>query len=149
MQSLGLFVVRLTTGLIYLLHGIPKLLGGEGKSEHLTETQKQVLGEGFVGAVEQGGISNTANMLEGMGIANPQPMAIALAVTEAAGGLALMLGVKTRPVAIALATSQLVAVAKAHGENGLIAEGGYELNFVLLGSTIGLALAGPGKLAKD
>jgi uncharacterized membrane protein YphA (DoxX/SURF4 family) len=149
MQSLGLLFVRLATGLIYLLYGIPKLIGGEGTSAHLSAEQKRVLGEGFAGAMEHGGIANTAKMLESMGVPNPQPMAIALGATETFGGLALMLGIKSRPAAIALATSQLVAIAKVHGKNGLIADGGYEKNLALLGSTIGIALAGPGKLAKD
>jgi uncharacterized membrane protein YphA (DoxX/SURF4 family) len=149
MQSLGLLFVRLSTGLVFLLHGIPKLIGGEGTSAHLSEDQKRVLGEGFASALEHGGVANTAKMLEGMGVSNPQPMAIALGATEAAGGLALILGIKSRPAAIALATSQLVAIAKVHGKNGLIADGGYEKNLVLLGASIGIALAGPGKLAKD
>jgi putative oxidoreductase len=149
MKSLGLLVIRLVIGSIFFLHGLPKLYGGEGTSEKLSEQQKKVLGAGFVQSLEQGGVANTAKMLEGMDVPNPTMMAWGLGLTEALGGLALVFGAKTRPAAIALATSQMVAVGKVHGEQGLINKGGYEYNLALIGVTVGLAIAGPGKLSKD
>lgn len=148
MQSLGLLVIRLVVGSIFFLHGLPKLIGGEGTSEKLSEQQKRVLGDGFVQSMEQGGVANTTSWLESLDVPNPTMMAWVLGFTETFGGLALVFGVMTRPAAIALATSQTVAVGKVHATKGLINQGGYEFNLVLIGSAIGLAIAGPGKLAK-
>lgn len=147
MKSLGLLVLRLVTGVIFIAHGLPKLIGGEGKGDKLSEQQKQVLGEHFVGAMEQGGIANTIGMLENLGVPNPKPMAWALALTETLGGLFVVLGIKTRPAAIGLATVQTVAIGKVHRNQGLV--GGYEFNLLLLASAICIAIAGPGKIAKD
>jgi uncharacterized membrane protein YphA (DoxX/SURF4 family) len=149
MKSLGLFVIRLVMGSIFFLHGLPKLIGGEGTSEKLSEQQKKVLGSGFVQSMEQGGVANTASWLESMDVPNPKMMAWALGLTETLGGLALVFGAKTRPAAIALATPQTVAVGKVHAKHGLIADGGYEFNLLLIGASVGLAIAGPGKLSKD
>ncbi len=49
---------------------------------------------------------------------------------------------------VAAARLRRGAVLEARAK-GLIADGGYEKNLVLLGASIGIALAGPGKLAKD
>lgn len=145
MVSLGLFLLRLVVGGLFALHGVPKLFGGQGSSAKLSDTAKQTLGQAFVDQMEGGGIENLTGMLESMNIPNAPKMAWVLALTEFAGGLALVLGWKTRPVAAALALSQLVAIDKVHAKQGLI--GGYELNATLIGATGALALAGPGKIA--
>jgi putative oxidoreductase len=147
MVSLGLLLLRLVVGGIFVLHGLPKLFGGQGSSERLSDTATATLGEGFVGAMEHGGIQNLTGMLGQMEIPNPPTMAWALALTEFGGGLGLILGWKTRPLAAGLAFSQLVAINKVHASQGLV--GGYEFNATLIGATSALALAGPGKIALD
>lgn len=147
MVSLGLLLLRLVVGGLFTLHGAPKLFGGQGTSEKLSDTAKERLGQGFVDQMEGGGIQNLTGMVQSMEMPSPPTMAWALALAEFAGGLGLILGLKTRPIALALAFSQLVAINKIHMNQGLI--GGYEYNATLIAATGTLALAGPGKIALD
>lgn len=147
MRSLGLLVLRLVLGGIFAAHGYPKLFGGLGESEKLSDGTKSALGEGFVEQVEQGGVSATAGMMESLGLPNAKAAGWALALVEFVGGIALIFGFKTRPMALALAFSQAVAINKVHATEGLV--GGYEYNIALIGGTTALAIAGPGKIALD
>jgi putative oxidoreductase len=147
MYSLAMFIIRIVTGVIFIAHGIPKIFGGKGSSEKLSDQQKQMLGEGFVNFMEGGGIDNTVNMMESLAIPQPKLMAWVAAIAELGGGIAVLLGIKTRPAALGLAATQVVAIGKMTGKKGLV--GGYELNLMLLGAAAAIAVAGPGKLAKD
>lgn len=147
MQSLGLLVLRVVLGLIMVAHGYPKLFGGEQKSEQLPPEAKDTLGEGFVESVEQGGIAQTAGMMEQLDVPNPKAAAWSVSLVEFVGGLALILGWKTRPAALGIVFSQLVAINKVHAQQGLVS--GYEFNASLIGGAGCIALAGPGKIAID
>ncbi len=147
MKSVGILILRLVIGGIFVAHGYPKLFGGQGEGEKVSETAKATLGEGFVEQVEQGGVSATANMMESLGLPNALAAGWALALVEFVGGIALIFGFKTRPMAAALAFSQAVAINKVHASEGLV--GGYEYNVALIGGTTALAIAGPGKIALD
>jgi len=147
MTSLGLFVLRLVVGGLFAVHGYPKLFGSEGKGAALPESTKQTMGEAFVGSMDGGGIANLSGMLQSLGVPNASKMAWVLALGEFVGGIALILGWKTRPVALGLAFSQVVAIDKVHARQGLV--GGYEFNATLIGATAALALTGPGKIAVD
>ena len=147
MKSLGLLVLRLVVGSIFAIHGYPKLFGGAGKGQALSESTRKAMGQHFVDAMEGGGIANLTGMMHSMEIPNPPAMAWVLAISEFAGGIALVLGWKTRPVALGLAISQLVAIDKVHKQDGLV--GGYEFNTTLVGAAATLAIAGPGKIAVD
>ena len=149
MVSLGLLVIRVVVGSIFVVHGYAKAFGGAGKGAQVTPETEKVLGKGFTEAMEQGGIANVAGFMGHLQVPNPKAAAWALTVTELGGGLALILGWKTRPAAAALAFSQGVTIQKVHLPNGLIADGGYELNAALTAAAAGLALAGPGALALD
>lgn len=147
MKSLGLLVLRLVVGGLFAVHGYPKLFGGAGKGEALSESTKKAMGQHFVGAMEGGGIANLTGMMQSLEMPNPPTMAWVLALGEFAGGIALVLGWRTRPVALGLAFSQLVAIDKVHKQDGLV--GGYEFNATLIGASAALAIAGPGKIAVD
>lgn len=147
MVSLGLFILRLIVGFIMMAHGATKLFGGEGKGEALPERTKQVMGEKFVASMESGGIGTFSGALESMNVPDAKKMAWLVALLEGGGGLALMLGWQTRPVAAAMAVSQIVAINKAHVQDGFY--GGYEYNASLIAATGALALTGPGKIAVD
>ena len=147
MTSLGLLLLRTVIGTIMMVHGYPKLFGGEGKGEQVPTEAKETLGEGFVEQVEQGGIEQTAGMMENLGLPNPKMQAMAIALVEFGGGLLLVLGWMTRPAALAIAFSQLVAINKVHAEQGVV--GGYEYNATLIAGAGCLALAGPGKISVD
>lgn len=147
MTSLGLLVLRTVIGGIMMLHGYPKLFGGEGKSAQLSDDTKEKLGEGFVQQVEGGGLEGTAGMMEHLGLPNPKANALAVSLVEFGGGLLLVLGWLTRPAALAVAFSQAVAVGKVHKDQGVV--GGYEFNATLIAGAVCLALSGPGKLSVD
>ena len=102
--------------------------------------------------MDNGGVDNVTGMMQSLDVPNPKPMAIALIATEFLGGLALILGWQTRLAALALTVSQLVAIQKVHGKNGLMNSGdtpGYELNAALTAATATLAITGPGNFAAD
>jgi putative oxidoreductase len=147
MKSIGLLVLRLTLGVLFAVHGYPKLFGGKGESENLSEVTKTTLGEGFVDQVEQGGVKATSGMMEAIGISNPKAAGWSVAIVEFVGGLALVFGFKTRLAAAALAFSQMVAIEKVHASEGLV--GGYEYNLALIGGATTLVFTGPGKISLD
>lgn len=146
MISLGLLLLRVVTGSVYVLHGLPKLIGGEGSGKRIPEDVQQKLGQGFVGSMEKGGIENIAKMLDSLDVPNPPLMAWVLALTEFLGGLALIFGWKTRLAALGLTIVQVVAIGKVHAPQGA---SGAEFNSVLLAATGALALTGSGKVAID
>lgn len=147
MTSLGLLLLRAVVGTIMMVHGYPKLFGGEGKIDRVPEEAKKTLGERFAGFMDQGGMEATTGMMEQLEVPNPKMSAWAVALAEFGGGLALILGWKARPAAAAIAFSQLVAVNKVHAQQGLV--GGYEFNASLIAGAGCIALAGPGKLSVD
>jgi putative oxidoreductase len=147
MTSLGLLLLRTVIGTIMMAHGYPKLFGGEGKGEQVPAEAKEALGEGFVESVEQGGIENVTGMMENLGLPNPKMQALAVSLVEFGGGLLLAIGWMTRPAALAVAFSQMVAVSKVHAPQGLVK--GYEFNAALIAGAGCIALAGPGKLSID
>lgn len=147
MHSLGLLFLRVVIGAIMMAHGYPKLFGGQQKGEQLPQEAKETLGEAFVESVEQGGIDQTTGMMEQLELPNPKASALAVAIIEFAGGLALVLGWKTRPAALAIAASQVVAINKVHAQQGFV--GGYEFNASLIAGAGCIALSGPGKIAID
>jgi putative oxidoreductase len=149
MTSVGLLIIRLITGAIFAIHGYTKVFGGKAAAEKVAPRVEEVLGEGFTQQMEHGGIGNTTQTMQQLGIPQAKMAATALAAAELGGGLALILGWKTRLAALALTFSQLVAIDKVHAEHGLIADQGYELNAALTAATAGLAFSGPGKIAVD
>lgn len=121
-QQLGIAILRIVVGIIFIAHGAQKLF---------------VIGLGGV-----------THMFRGMGIPLAHPAAIVVTVVGFAGGIALTLGVGTRYAALLLAIDMAVAVGKVHLHNGLFAaKGGYEFPLTLLAACLTLALAGPGSPA--
>lgn len=77
-------------------------------------------------------------------------MALAAGSAEFFGGLALLLGLLTRPAACVLAVTMLVAIVAVHLPHGLfLSNNGYEFGLALLGMTIALTFAGGGKYSLD
>jgi|SRR4051812_43533793 putative oxidoreductase len=122
--------LRLCVGAVFLVHGAQKfgLLGGAG-------------------------ISATAATLAGYGLPYSTPLAVALGVTEFAGGGLLVLGAATLWVTLALIIDLALLAWKVDYAHGLTAAKGLtatgELHLVLLGALLCLLLGGPGALSID
>ncbi|WP_417215443.1 DoxX family protein [Arthrobacter sp.] len=95
-------------------------------------------------------IAGTAQAFGQMGIPLAELTAPVVAALEFGGGIALVLGLLTRPIAALLAVDMLGALALVHLGAGLfVADGGYELVLALAGGAAALALTGGGRLSLD
>jgi putative oxidoreductase len=120
----ALTVLRIVTGVVFLMHGWQKLA--------------------------MMGIGGFAGFLGQLGIPGAEVAAVVVTVLELVGGLALILGVGTRWVAIPLAIDMLVALFTVHLAAGFFAsEGGYELVLLLFAACVALILGGSGAFALE
>jgi putative oxidoreductase len=142
--SFGLFMLRLFVGGLFAAHGYPKVFGG-GETQ-LPDQVARYLGTDFVQAM-QGGPAGFAEALRSMGIPMPAVSARFVGILELAGGLFLIVGLLTRPIALLLAINMAVGIRKAHWPQGLMAAGGMEYPLLLLGACLALTFAGPGKIS--
>jgi len=77
-------------------------------------------------------------------------MAILAGGAEFFGGLALVIGLLTRPAALVTAFTMLVAIFSVHISNGLfMSNNGYEYALTLLVATLALMIQGGGHLSVD
>jgi putative oxidoreductase len=126
--QIGNLLLRVPVGLIFAAHGAQKLFGWFG---------------GY-------GLNATAGWMESIGLTPGLPLALLAGSAEFFGGILLLLGLFTRPAALALAVTMLVAIFSVHWQNGFfMSNNGYEFALALLATTIALAASGAGKLALD
>jgi len=119
-SALGLLPARAALGSTMLFHGVQKLRDWEK------------VGRSF----------------QSMGISPGRPWALATALAETFAGASALLGVLTRPGALAVLVTQSVAITKVHGTKGFdVTKGGYEFNVALMAIAAGLLLAGPGHVS--
>ena len=118
--SLGLALLRIAVGTIFILHGKQKLFG-----------------MGFAGV---------SGMFSQMGVPMPGVMGPFVALLEFFGGIALILGLLTRILALGFAIDMLVAILRVKLENGF---SHYELEFLLCASSVALLLMGGGEFSVD
>lgn len=122
-NELGAFILRVFLGITFFVHGLTKF---------------------------QGGIQNTAGFFESLGL--PGFTAYVVAIIELVGGLAMILGVGTRVVAILFAVILAVATVKVKVAAGFLGNGqmaGYELDLALMVIAIYLAVAKKSLAALD
>ena len=116
----GKLVLRLTLGILILLHGLAKLMGGTA---------------GIVGMVEGAGL--------------PGFLGYAVLLGEVVGPILLIVGFHARIGAALVALNMLVAIALAHmGELATLNDqGGWalELQGMFLFTAVALVLMGPGR----
>jgi len=128
MINIGLLIIRLVVGLLFVGHGAQKLFGWFG---------------GY-------GIKGTGGWFESIGIKPGVTMALLAGLTELIGGILFTVGLLTPLAGIMIAGTMVMAIVKVHAPNGLWAtENGYEYNLILIAVTIGVALTGPGQYALD
>ena len=126
--DVGLLLLRLTLGLVFLGHGAQKAFGAFG-------------GPGFAGAT---------GFIGSVGL-RPARFWTALAVSgELVAGLLFVLGLLTPVAGLLVLATMAVAIAKVHGPKGFfVQDGGYEYNLVLIIAAVALALVGPGAFSLD
>src|SRR5205807_2578295 len=71
------------------------------------------------------------------------------ALLEFGGGILIILGWLTRPIAALLAIDMVEAIRRVHWRNGLLGSSGFELPLALLGGCLSLVGTDPGKLSID
>jgi putative oxidoreductase len=124
----GLLLIRAVLGGIMAAHGAQKLFGWFG---------------GF-------GIPGTAGWLESMGFKQARMHATVNGLAEFGGGILLALGFLTPLGAAAVAGVMFVAIATVHWSKGFFnSSGGYEFNLLIIATSIGLAMTGPGTISID
>ena len=123
-QDLGRFVLRVTLGLLVLLHGIAKITGG---------------------------IDPIVGMVQGAGL--PGFLAYGAYVGEVIAPVLLIVGFQTRLAAILVAVNMLFAIGLAHrAELFTLNQGGgwsLELQGMFLFTAVAIALLGAGRFSLD
>ncbi|MFJ4349379.1 DoxX family protein [Pseudomonas sp. NPDC089428] len=126
--GLGLSVIRILVGVIFMAHGAQKLFGLFG---------------GY-------GLEGTGQWMESIGLAPGYLMALLSGSAEFFGGLALVIGLLARPAALALTVTLAVAIFSVHINNGLfMSNNGYEFALALLAGTVAVLIEGAGRLSLD
>jgi putative oxidoreductase len=127
-MRLGIAVLRVVIGALFMGHGLQKLKGWFGG----------------------GGLEGTGQAFDSMGM-KPGKMNATLAGTaETLGGVLLATGFLTPVGAAAVTGVMAVAVAKVHARNGpWVANNGYEYNLALTAAAFAVATEGPGRWSLD
>jgi putative oxidoreductase len=125
--DLGLAILRVVLGVIFIAHGAPSLFGG---------------------------MDGTAAFLASLGIPLPLFAAWAVRLLEFVGGICLVAGFLVTPVALLLAVEMMAGVVLVHAARGFYvigaqANGGIEFNLLLVASLLMLVFGGPGLAAID
>ena len=127
-NTLSPLALRLPVGIIFAAHGAQKLFGWFG---------------GY-------GLEGTGKWMASVGIEPGVLMAALAGSAEFFGGLLLIAGLLTRPAALALTVTMLVAIFSVHIQNGLfMSNNGYEFALALLAAVVSLALSGGGRASID
>lgn len=120
--------LRLVLGVIFLVHGAQKLFGLFGGP----------------------GLTGTGEFMASYGLTPGLFWAVVAGVLEFGGGVALLLGVLTRWVALALAVEMVIAIFAVHLPAGFAAaQGGVEFPLALLGGLVSLTCSGSQRYALD
>lgn len=121
-------VLRVPVGITLFAHGAQKLFAWFG---------------GY-------GLEGTGQWMASVGLEPGYLMALMAGSAEFFGGIALLIGLLTRPAAVVVAFTMVVAIFSTHFSNGLfMSNNGYEYALTLLAVSVALAVQGGGKLAVD
>lgn len=106
-----------------------------------------MLAHGWGKVIPRGSLYNFAHVVSRLGL--PYWLGYVAAFTEFFGGIALILGLLTPLVSVAVAFEMAVAILKVHLRHGLTGPQGYEFPLSLLALSLLLLADGPGYLALD
>ncbi|MFT4732453.1 MAG: putative oxidoreductase [Gammaproteobacteria bacterium] len=124
----GVLPLRLIAGIIFFAHGAQKLFAWFG---------------GY-------GLGGTGQWMESIGLSPGYLMALMAGSAEFFGGILLIIGFLTRPTALILAITMIVAIFTVHINNGLfMSDNGYEFGLSLVAITLALFIQGGGKYSID
>lgn len=127
-NSLAGLALRIPAGIIFAAHGAQKLFGWFG---------------GY-------GLEGTGGWMDSIGLSPGYLMALLAGSAEFFGGIALLLGLLTRPAALMLAVTMLVAIFSVHIDKGLfMSNNGYEFGLSLLAISVALVINGAGAVSLD
>lgn len=126
MEDLGLLLIRVMVGIVFMFYGSQKLFGLFGGH----------------------GIKGTGGWFESIGVKPGVPAAVLSGLGEFISGILFIIGLFL-PLAAAIITIIMAgAIVKVHGSKGFATgAGGYEYNLMLIVVAIGMALVGPGAFA--
>jgi putative oxidoreductase len=128
LERLAVLILRLSLGVVFVMHGSQKLLGAFGG----------------------GGIAGVTGMLTKIGMEPAHILAWVLSITEFVGGVCVFLGFLTRFWAAGLVIDMAVAVFMVHLANGFFAsKNGFELPLAFGVMALVILLTGPGSLSVD
>ncbi|WP_448211316.1 DoxX family protein [Colwellia sp. MEBiC06753] len=126
--TLASLPLRLAAGVIFAAHGSQKLFAWFG---------------GY-------GLDGTGQWMESIGLAPGFLMALLAGSAEFFGGLLLIVGLLTRPTALVLAFTMLIAIFSVHFDNGLfMSNNGYEFGLTLFAMSLALMFQGGGRFSLD
>ncbi|MEI8705758.1 DoxX family protein [Pseudoalteromonas sp. B62] len=121
-------ILRVPVGLILAAHGAQKLFAWFG---------------GY-------GLEGTGQWMASIGLEPGYWLAMMAGSAEFFGGIALAIGLLTRPAAVVAGLTMLIAIFSVHISNGLfMANNGYEYALTLLVVTVVLAIQGAGSFSLD
>ena len=126
--DLALLVIRVFLGITFVLHGGQKLFGWYGGA----------------------GIKGARSMMQDLGVAHPGLLGWMAALSEAGGGLFVLIGLLTPLAAALIISTMLVAIYTVHWKNGFFGGNrGYEFNLSLIALAATLVLMGAGLVSVD
>ncbi|WP_372881609.1 DoxX family protein [Psychromonas sp.] len=125
--GLSALVLRVPLGLVLAAHGAQKLFGWFG---------------GY-------GLEGTGKWMASIGFEPGYLMALMAGSAEFFGGLALLIGLLTRPAAIVTAFTMIIAMSVHIGNGLFVTNKGYEFALILLAACLSLVFQGAGKLSLD
>ena len=128
-MRLGMTILRVTVGGLFVGHGTQKLFGWFGGS----------------------GLEGTGGFFQSrLGLAPGRHHATAAGLAEAGGGALLATGFLTPLGALLTSSTMATAIRLVHARNGLWnTRGGAEYNAVLMASAFAITAAGPGRWSLD
>jgi putative oxidoreductase len=127
-MSIGLLILRVVLGAVFVGHGTQKLLGWFGG----------------------GGPEATGSMMHRLGYRPGREIGMVAGLAEALGGLSLLLGLLTFLGAAAVVGVMVNAIVAVHVRNGFWnTKNGFEFPLVNAAAAACLAFVGPGRLSLD